>query len=108
MSLLGQTIFSSDTSYTLTPQDADWDFEENLEFTSSGTIVSSDSSDNETYTISGNILTIIDPDGEESEATYTVSKNNLSLTIIDSETETDLTGATNFFSSEMTINCIRQ
>ena len=106
--LLGQTIYSSDTSYTITPQDADWDFEENLEFTSSGTIVTSDSSDNDTYTILGNTLTIISSDGEESEATYTVSKNNLSLTIIDSETETDFTGATNFSSYEMTINCIRQ
>ena len=106
--LLGQTIFSYDTSYTLTPQDADWDFEDNIEFTSSGTIITPDASDNETYTTSGNTLTIVDLDGEESESTFTVSKTSLSITMLDSETETDLTGVTNSFSSEMTINCTRQ
>ena len=104
----GQTIFSYDTSYTLTPQDADWDFEDNIEFTSSGTIITPDASDNETYTTSGNILTIVGSDGEESESTFTVSKTNLSITMLDSETETDLVGVTNSFSSEMTINCTRQ
>ena len=106
--LAGQTIFSYDTSYTLTPQDADWDFEDNIEFTSSGTIITPDASDNETYTTSGNILTIVDSDGEESESTFTVSKTNLSITMLDSETETDMMGVTNSFSSEMTINCTRQ
>ena len=106
--LAGQTIFSYDTSYTLTPQDADWDFEDNIEFTSSGTIITPDASDNETYTTSGNTLTIVSSDGEESESTFTVSKTNLSITMLDSETETDLVGVTNSFSSEMTINCTRQ
>jgi len=103
--LAGQTIFSYDTSYTLTPQDADWDFDGNMEFTSSGTLITTD--ETESYTTSGNTITITDSDGEATEATYTVSKTNLSITIADSETETDM-GVTNSFSSEMTINCTRQ
>ena len=104
--LAGQTIYSMDTSYTSTPQDTSWDIEGNMEFTSSGTLVTSDETQN--YTTSGNTLTITESDGEESEATYTVSKTNLSITIVDSETETDMMGVTNVINYEMTINATRQ
>ena len=104
--LAGQTIYSMDTSYTSTPQDTSWDIEGNMEFTSSGTLITSDETQN--YTTSGNTLTITDSDGEESEATYTVSKTNLSVTIVDSETETDMMGVTNVINYEMTINATRQ
>ena len=86
----------------------DMPFEDNIEFTSSGTIITPDASDNETYTTSGNTLTIVDSEGGESESTFTVSKTSLSITMLDSETETDMMGVTNSFSSEMTINCTRQ
>ena len=95
-----------DTSYTSTPQDTSWDIEGNMEFTSSGTLITSD--DTQNYTTSGNTLTITESDGEESEATYTVSKTNLSITIVDSETETDMMGVTNVINYEMTINATRQ
>tara|TARA_B100001564_G_scaffold355048_1_gene366699 strand:- start:2454 stop:2963 length:510 start_codon:yes stop_codon:yes gene_type:complete len=104
--LAGQTIYSMDTSYTSTPQDTSWDIEGNMEFTSSGTLITSDETQN--YTTSGNTLTITESDGEESEATYTVSKTNLSITIVDSETETDMMGVTNVINYEMTINATRQ
>ena len=104
--LAGQTIYSMDTSYTSTPQDTSWDIEGNMEFTSSGTLITSDETQN--YTTSGNTLTITESDGEESEATYTVSKTNLSVTIVDSETETDMMGVTNVINYEMTINATRQ
>ena len=104
--LAGQTIYSMDTSYTSTPQDTSWDFEGNMEFTSSGTLITSD--DIQSYTVSGDTITITEYDGETSEATYTVSKTNLSITIVDSETETDMTGVTNVMNYEMTINCTRQ
>lgn len=104
--LAGQTIYSMDTSYTSTPQDTSWDIEGNMEFTSSGTLITSD--DTQNYTTSGNTLTITESDGEESEAIYTVSKSNLSLTIVDSDTETDMMGVTNVINYEMTINATRQ
>ena len=77
-----------------------------MEFASSGTIITSD--DTQSYTVSGNTITITESDGETSEATYTVSKTNLSITIVDSETETDMMGVTNVMNYEMTINCTRQ
>ena len=104
--LAGQTIYSMDTSYTSTPQDTSWDIEGNMEFTSSGTLITSD--DTQNYTTSGNTLTITESDGEENEATYTVSKSNLSLTIVDFDTETDMMGVTNVIIYEMTINATRQ
>jgi len=104
--LAGQTIYSMDTSYTSTPQDTSWDIDGNMEFTSSGTLITLD--DTESYTTSGNTITITDSDGETTEATYAVSKTNLSITIVDSETETDMMGVTNVMNYEMTINCTRQ
>ena len=95
-----------DSSYTSTPQDTSWDIEGNMEFTSSGTLITSD--DTENYTTSGNTITITDSDGEENEAIYEVSKTNLSIKIVDSETETDMMGVTNVMNYEMTINATRQ
>jgi hypothetical protein len=103
--LAGQTIYSQDTSYTSTPQDTSWEIEGNMEFTSSGTLITSDETQN--YTTSGNTLTITESDGEESQATYTVSKTSISITIVDSETETDMMGVTNVINYEMTINATR-
>ena len=77
-----------------------------MEFASSGTIITSD--DTQSYTNSGNTITITESDGETSEATYFVSKTNLSITIVDSETEIDMMGVTNVMNYEMTINCTLQ
>ena len=104
--IAGQTISTFDTSYTQTALQAG--IEGNIEFTNSGTVITTEDGDSEisNYTISGNALTITGDDSP-SNATFTVTKTNLDLTItdiqIDDEMGTTITSTTN-----MTIRSTRQ
>jgi hypothetical protein len=108
VTVLGQTIASFDTSWTMTPAQAEIDG--NIEFTNSGTIITTnDDGETETdnYTTSGNTLTVTDDDGEISNATYTVTKTNLAFTITDNQVEM-VAGQTITSNTDMTIHCTRQ
>jgi len=108
--LLGQTIYSFDTSYTITPNDDEWEMAGDIEFTNSGTIITTnDDGETETdnYTTSGNTLTVTDDDGETTSATFTVTKTNLAFTITDNQVEME-NGATITSNTDMTIHCTRQ
>ena len=108
----GLTVTMLDTTYTMNPDEAG--IEGNIEFTNDGEVITTNNySEIETdnYTTSGSNLTIINSDdgyGETNDvATYTVTKKNLTFTMSDTETETDMgTTITNTF--DITFNCTRQ
>ena len=105
----GATIQSFDTSYTQTALEAG--IEGNIEFTNSGTIITTNDMgalETDNYTTSGNTITITNSDdGETDVATYTVTKTNLSFTISDTDTEDEM-GMTTTSTYDMTINSTRQ
>jgi len=76
VSMAGQILESFDTSFTMTPEEAE--IQGNIEFTNDGTVITTNDDGNletDTYSISGNTITVTDSYGEENIATYTVSKN---------------------------------
>ena len=111
--VLGEIVESFDTTFTMTPTDAGWDFPNGMEFTSDGTMYVDEGDGmitTNSYTYSGNLLTVTDEGGPETR-TFTVTST--SLTIMDSDTETyteDYMGqeATITESFDMTLNCTRQ
>ena len=107
VTVMGQIVDSFDTTFTMTSADPDWEFTD-VEFTTDGKMYND--LDTNSYTYSGNVLTITE-DGESETQTCTVTST--SLTIIFSETETytdDYMGqeATITESSDMTLNATRQ
>ena len=107
VTVMGQIVDSFDTTFTMTSADPDWEFTD-VEFTTDGKMYND--LDTNSYTYSGNVLTITE-DGESETQTCTVTST--SLTVIFSETETyieDYEGqeATITESSDMTLNATRQ
>ena len=104
---MGQIVDSFDTTFTMTAADPEWEFTD-VEFTADGNMYVD--GDTNSYTYSGNVLTITE-DGESETQACTVTST--SLTVIFSETETyteDYMGqeATITESSDMTLNATRQ
>jgi len=104
VTLAGVELYSQDTSYTMTPEEAD--ITGTIEFKSDGTLIGPDGT--ETYTTTGNTITIIDNNGESNNGTFSVTKTNLALTISDTDVDNDDMGSTITTSFDMTINCTRQ
>jgi hypothetical protein len=108
---MGEIINSFDTSYTMTPTDEEWDFPAKIEFTNTGTGITTNQDgeiETDSYTTSGNSLTITNSDDEETNTfTYTVTTTDLVLTQSETETETE-DGQTMTSSNNITINCTRQ
>ena len=107
VTVMGQIVDSFDTTFTMTSADPDWEFTD-VEFTTDGKMYND--LDTNSYTYSGNVLTITE-DGESETQSCTVTST--SLTVIFSETETyteDYEGqeATITESSDMTLNATRQ
>ena len=109
--VMGEIITSYDTTFTMTPTDEDWDFPAAIEFTTIGTVISTNEDgeiETDSYTTSGNSLTITNSDDEETNTfTYTVTTTDLVLTQSETETETE-DGQTMTSSNNITINCTRQ
>ena len=111
--VLGETVDSFDTTFTMTPTDEGWDLPTAIEFTTDGTMYVDEGDGMVTtnsYTYSGNLLTVTDDEGTE---TNTCTVTNTSLTVIFSDTETyteDYMGleATITETNDMTLNCTRQ
>ena len=106
VTVMGQIVDEFDTTFTMTAAEAGMD--EDVEFTADGNMY--ESGDTNSYTYSGNVLTITE-DGESETQTCTVTST--SLTVIFSETETyteDYMGqeATITASNDMTLNFTRQ
>ena len=106
---MGEIINSFDTSYTMTPTDEEWDFPAKIEFTNTGTGITTNKDgeiETDSYTTSGSSL-ILTIDDDEDTSTYTVTKTDLVLTQSETETETE-DGQTMTSSNNITINCTRQ
>ena len=106
VTVMGQIVNSFDTTFTMTAAELGMDGD--IEFTADGNMY--EGGDTNSYTYSGNVLTITE-DGESETQTCTVTST--SLTVIFSETETyteDYEGqeATITESSDMTLNAARQ
>jgi hypothetical protein len=106
---MGEIINSFDTSYTMTPTDEEWDFPAAIEFTTTGTVISTNEDgelETDSYTTSGSSLTLTFSDDEETY-TYTVTTTDLALT--QSVTETEIEDGQTFTSSNnITLNFTRQ
>ena len=112
VSIAGQTIQSFDTSYTMTPEEAE--MEGNIQFTSDGNVITTNDdgeTETDTYTTSGNTFTVVSSDdsgdSEIQNGTFTVTKTTLSFTISESDSSTD-DGMLIENSYDMTFNCTRQ
>ena len=106
VTVMGQIVDSFDTTFTMTPEEIGMDGD--VEFTTDGNMYND--GDTNSYTYSGNVLTVIDDEGTE---TQTCTVTSTSLTVIFSETETyteDYMGqeATITESNDMTLNATRQ
>ena len=88
-----------DTSYAMTPSDEEWEFTD-IEFTADGQMIMEGESNS--YSHSGNILTITE-DGETETNTCTVTSTNMVVIINDSEEEDGMT-----ITSDITLNHTRQ
>ena len=112
--VMGQIVYSFDTTFTMTPTDEEWDLPTELEFTNTGTAIFTNEDgelETDSYTTSGSSLTITDSDGDTDNLTYTVTSSSLAILISDTETYTeDYMGqeATIIESSDMTLNATRQ
>jgi hypothetical protein len=111
--VMGEIVDSGDTSYTMTPTDEDWDFPAAIEFTTIGTVISTNEDgelETDSYTTSGSSL-ILTIDDDDDTYTYTVTTTDLVLTQSVTETETeDWNGqeATITNSNESTLSFTRQ
>jgi len=109
----GVTVDSFDTTFTMTPTDEGWDFPISFEFTTDGAMYVDEGDGMVTtnsYTYSGNLLTVTDDEGTET-STCTVTSTGLAIMDIDTETYTeDYMGqeATITENFDMTLNCTRQ
>ena len=89
-----------DTSYTTTPSDLDWDFED-ITFDADGNVTMG--GETNTYTYSGNELIITESDGETETVTCTVTSTDMVVIMNDTEEENGMTSTSN-----ITINHTRQ
>ena len=106
VTVMGQIVDSFDTTFTMTAAEAGMDGD--LEFTSDGNMYLG--GDTNSYTYSGNVLTIT-IDGESEIQTCTVTSKSLTISFSETETYTeDYMGqeATIKGSSNMTLNATRQ
>ncbi len=106
VTVMGQIVDSFDTTFTMTAAEADMDGD--VEFTADGNMYVD--GDTNSYTYSGNVLTITE-DGESETNPCTVTSTSLAVTFSDTETYTeDYMGqeATITESSDMTLNATRQ
>jgi len=104
--VMGQIVDSYDTTFTTAP--ADVGMEGDVEFTADGNMY--DEGDTNSYTYSGNVLTITE-DGESETQTCTVTSTSLTVSFSETETYTeDYMGqeATITESFDMTLNATRQ
>jgi len=104
--VLGETVDSFDTTFTMTAAEADMDGD--VEFTADGNMYID--GDTNSYTYSGNVLTVTDDEGTK---TRSCTVTSTSLTVIFSDTETyteDYMGleATITETNDMTLNATRQ
>ena len=108
---MGEIINSVDTSYTRTPTDEGWDFPAAIEFTNTGTVISTNENgelETDSYTTSGSSLTLTFTNSPDADIfTYTVTTTDLVLTQSETETQT-VDGQTHTFTNNVTINCTRQ
>ena len=107
VTVMGQIVDSFDTTFTMTSADPDWEFTD-VEFTTDGKMYND--LDTNSYTYSGNVLTITE-DGESETQTCTVTSTSLTVSFSETETYTeDYMGqeATITESSDMTLNATRQ
>lgn len=104
--VLGETIDSFDTTFTMTAAEAGMDGD--VEFTSDGKMYID--GDTNTYSYSDNMLTITDDDGTETNSCI-VTSTSLTLMFSDTDTYTeDYMGleATITETADMTLNATRQ
>ena len=104
--VMGQIVDSFDTTFTMTAAEAGMDGD--VEFTADGNMY--EGGDTNSYTYSGNVLTITE-DGESETQTCTVTSTSLTVSFSETETYTeDYMGqeATITESSDMTLNATRQ
>mgnify|MGYP000469867715 FL=1 len=104
--VMGQIVDSFDTTFTMTPQEIGMDGD--VEFTADGNMYND--GDTNSYSYSGNLLTVTDDEGTETNP-CTVTSTSLSVTFSDTDTYTeDYMGqeATITESSDMTLNATRQ
>ena len=106
VTVMGEIVDSFDTTYTMTAAEAGMDGD--VEFTADGNMYQG--GDTNSYTYSGNVLTITE-DGESETQTCTVTSTSLTVSFSETETYTeDYMGqeATIIESSGMTLNATRQ
>ena len=106
VTVMGQIVNSFDTTFTMTAAELGMDGD--IEFTADGNMY--EGGDTNSYTYSGNVLTIID-DGESETQTCTVTSTSLTVNFSETETYTeDYMGqeATITESSDVTLNATRQ
>ena len=89
-----------DTSYTTTPSDLEWEFED-ITFDADGNVTTG--GETNTYTYSGTELTITESDGESETVTCTVTSTDMVVIMNDTEEEDGVT-----MTSNITINHTRQ
>ena len=106
VTVMGQIVDSFDTTFTMTAAEAGMDGD--VEFTADGNMYID--GDTNSYTYSGNVLTITE-DGESETQTCTVTSTSLTVSFSETETYTeDYMGqeATITENYDMTLNCTRQ
>ena len=104
--VMGQIVDSFDTTFTMTAAEADMDGD--VEFTADGNMY--EGGDTNSYTYSGNVLTITE-DGESETQTCTVTSTSLTVSFSETETYTEDWGgleATITETTDMTLNATRQ
>ena len=111
ITVMGNEVSSFDTSFTMTPESEGWDFTD-IEFTSDGEMIGDGEYGVETnsYSTSGNELTITDDEGTETH-TFTVTSTNLTVSMSNTEEEIiDYMGqeGTSIYIYNMTLNATRQ
>ena len=107
VTVMGQIVDSFDTTFTMTSADPEWEYTD-VEFTADGNMYND--GDTNSYTYSGNVLTITE-DGESETNTCTVTGTNLTVNFIETEIYTeDYMGqeATYTQLSDMTLNATRK
>ena len=103
----GVEVDSENDSFTMTPEDDEWDMSD-VELTADGQWI--EDGDTNSYSHSGNILTVTDDEGTE---TFTCTVTSTSLTVIGGGTEEetiDYNGQEGILTQtfNMTINSTRQ
>jgi len=107
VTVMGAVVEEDAGTETMTSEDEDWEFTD-VEFTADGQMISEGESNS--YSHSGNVLTITDDEGTE---THSCTVTSTSLTVIISNTEEeeiDYMGQVGTLTStqNMTLNCTRQ